>query len=55
MELIKTIWNLVVMALALSCFGGLSKIRYELGMSAVGLHESGGVSLARFNRSLVGK
>lgn len=54
MELIKTIGNIIILALSLSFFGGFAKVTYELGKSALSLHERGLPNLGRFNRSLVG-
>jgi len=54
MEVIKIAWNALILLFSLSCLGGFAKITYELGMSAVDLHERGMVSLGKLNRSLVG-
>jgi len=53
MELIKTIWNLFVLLFSLSYFGILGRITYELGMSALNLHEKGLISLGDLNRQLM--
>lgn len=54
MELLKSLGNIIVLFLSLSFFGGLAKVTYELGKSALSLHERGLTNLSRFNRSLVG-
>jgi hypothetical protein len=54
MEMIKTLWNILVLATCLTCFGGLAGFTYKLGMSALELHQEGLVSLSKFSRSLVG-
>ena len=54
MDALKLIANIIVLSLSLTFFGGLARITYELGMSAISLHERGMVSLGKFNRSLVG-
>lgn len=54
MNLIKDLWNILVLAVCISCFGGLARITYKLGMSALDLHQKGLFSLAKYNRSLVG-
>lgn len=53
METIKIFWNILVFLFSITCFGGLTKITYELGMSALDLHEHGMVSLGKLNRTLV--
>ncbi len=55
MGIIKILGNLLVLALSISYFGALSKVTYELGKSALSLHEKGMVSLGKFNRRLVGE
>ena len=55
METIKTVWNVFVLLFGVAFFGGLTKVTYELGMSAVNLHQKGMVSLGKFNRMLVGE
>jgi hypothetical protein len=54
MELLKTVGQTLVLILSIGYFGLLGKITYELGKSAIGLHETGFFSLAKYNRSLVG-
>lgn len=53
-SLIGTIWNIGVVLFGLTCFGGFARLTYELGMSALSLHQRGMVSLTRFNCSLQG-
>ena len=54
MSFIKDLWNILVLAFCLSCYGGFPGITYKFGMSAQDLHQKGMFSLARYNRSLVG-
>lgn len=54
MELIKSIGNIIILVLSLGYFGALGRITYELGKSALDLHQRGLVSLSKYNRSLVG-
>ena len=54
MNLIKDLWNLLVLVVCMTCFGGLAGITYKLGMSALDLHQKGMFSLAKYNRTLVG-
>jgi len=54
MELIKTFGNILILFLSLGYFGALTKVTYELGKSALSLHEKGLVSLSKYNRMLVG-
>jgi hypothetical protein len=54
MGFIKVIGNFAIMFLSIVYFGGLAKITYELGCSALDLHQKGMVSLGKWNRSLVG-
>ena len=55
METIKTIWNFLVLLVVFAYFGGLAKVNYSLGKSAIDLHEGGMFSLASWNRKLVGE
>jgi hypothetical protein len=55
MGLIKIVGHFAIMLLSLVYFGGLAKITYELGCSALDLHQKGMVSLGKWNRMLVGE
>jgi hypothetical protein len=54
MELLKDIWNVLVILFAMAYFGVLGTATYQLGMSALSLHEKGLFSLSKFNQQLVG-
>jgi len=54
MEIIRGIWNVVVLIFVLTYFGFLTKATLSLGQSAVDLHEKGLFDLAKYNRTLVG-
>ena len=54
MSLVKDLWNIFVLAVCVSCLGGLAGITYKIGISALNLHQRGMFSLAKYNRALVG-
>lgn len=55
MTLLKDLWNIVVIITAASCFAFFTSLTYQLGKSALNLHQKGFFSLAKYNRMLVGE
>ena len=55
MALLKDLWNILVIVTAFSYFAFFTSLTYQLGKSALGLHQKGIFSLAKYNRMLVGK
>lgn len=55
MTLLKDVWNIVVIIFAFSYFALFTSLTYQLGKSALNLHQKGFFSLAKYNRMLVGK
>ena len=49
MDLIKDLWNILVLVSCISTFGRIARNSYKLGISALDLHQKGIVSLTKYN------